>query len=245
VGKSFSIPSFDLSKVMAEFFSMAGNYNPEKSSKSNLIDPFSASVEAALYKYSTKQQWLNTELQRTRQKNLMNHLGWLQQEIIGQLPGWKSYKSGQDMPDVVGIRGNQKFICEVKNKHNTMNKNATAETYDVMSEYLSRNKYLGYTGILVQIVAKTPKNVFWKPFNPPGRKLRQDMLVMNARVFYAFATDPEQRRPEIDVKSNSDITKWPSWHALDFMLEEFWDELERQTNFDTPSWIKQIAIDTL
>lgn len=230
---------------MSEFFSLAGNFDAERSSKDNLVDPFAASLEAALYKYSTKRQWQEVEQQRTRQKNLMNHLGWLQQEIIGQLPGWESFRSGQDMPDVVGQRGRQKFICEVKNKHNTMNKNATAETYDVMAEYLSRSKFAGFTGVLVQIVAKTPRDRFWKLFAPPGRKQRTDMLVMNARVFYAFATDPEKRRPEIDVTANENMTKWESWHALDFMLEEFWAELERQTQFVTPNWIKDIASQTL
>jgi hypothetical protein len=230
---------------MAEFFSLASNFDAEKSSKTNLVDPFAASLEAALYKFSTQRQWQEVELQRARQKNLMNHLGWLQQEIIGQLSGWKSFKSGLDMPDVVGERGRQKFICEVKNKHNTMNKNSTAETYDVMAEYLSRPKFSGFTGVLVQIIAKTPKDVYWKPFAPPGRKPRPDMLVMNARVFYAFATDPEKRRPEIDVKPTENLTKWESWGALDFMLEEFWIELERQTKFVTPDWIKQIAFDTL
>ena len=239
--KFFKIPDFDLSKVFKDFFAKAENYDAEKSAKANLVDPFAAALEAALLNYESEEEWQNTENQRTRQKNLTNHLGDLQQEIIGQLPGWKSFASGTSKPDVVGVRGHQKIICEVKNKHNTMNKNSSAETYDVMSDFLNKKEFNKFTGIVVQIVKKTPKNAFWIPFSPPGRKVRRDILVMNSRVFYAFATDPQQRIPEIDVKPNENLKKWESWHALDFMLEEFWAELEKQTNFKTPKWIKALA----
>jgi hypothetical protein len=32
---------------------------------------------------------------------------------------------------------------------------------------------------------------------------------------------------------------------LDYMLEEFWSELEKQTQFKTPSWIKDLAASNL
>jgi len=244
MSKEFLIPNFDLSKVFDEFFKGASRYDAKKSSKTNLIDPFAAALEASLLNFKSKEEWQYSEYQRTRQKNLTNHLGDLQQNIIGQLPGWKSHKSGTSMPDIVGVRGKQKIICEVKNKHNTMNSASAGETYDVMSKFLSQSRFQNYVGIVVQVIKKTPKNHFWTTFSP-DRKERKDILVMNARVFYAFATDPDERIPEINVKPNEDMRKWKSWHALDYMLEEFWSELEKHTQFKTPAWIKALAASNL
>jgi hypothetical protein len=126
-----------------------------------------------------------------------------------------------------------------------MNKTSTAETYDVMVDFLSRSRFSDHTGVLVQMVARTPRRVFWKPFAPKGRAPRNNMMIMNARVFYAFATDPEKRVPGVDVQPTEDLKGWESWTALDFMLEEFWSELERQTRFVTPNWIREIARQTL
>ena len=109
----FNLVKFDLADIVGSLLERAGNFDSEKASKNNLIDPFAASLESALNGYKSENEWKETEHQRTRQKNLMNHIGDLQQAIIGKLPGWTSYQSGSGMPDVVGRRGRQLILCEV------------------------------------------------------------------------------------------------------------------------------------
>jgi len=241
----FNLAKFDLADVVGSLIERAGNFDEEKASTNNLIDPFAAALESALNGYDSEADWRDSEHKRTRQKNLMNHIGDLQQSIIGKLPGWNSYESGTDMPDVVGIRNKQLMLCEVKNKHNTMNKNSSAETYDVLSEFLDRPQFRGYTAGVVTIIAPVKKGALFKPFNPSGRPVRQDIVLMPGRVFYAIATDPLERIPYKSVQPTEDMTKWPSWKAIDLMMEEFWIEIEKQTGYKTPGWIKQLTTQAL
>ena len=110
----FDLAKFDLADVVKSLIERAGNFDGNKASANNLIDPFAAALESALNGYKSEADWKESEHQRTRQKNLMNHIGDLQQSIIGKLPGWTSHKSGTDMPDVVGIR-NKLYSCSCGN----------------------------------------------------------------------------------------------------------------------------------
>ena len=148
----FNLAKFDLADVVGSLLERAGNFDSEKASKNNLIDPFAAALESALNGYKSENEWKETEHQRTRQKNLMNHIGDLQQSIIGKLPGWTSHQSGSGMPDVVGRRGRQLILCEVKNKHNTMNANSSAETYDLLAEFLERSEFKGFIAGVVAVI---------------------------------------------------------------------------------------------
>ena len=241
----FDLAKFDLADVVGSLIERAGNFDGEKASAHNLIDPFAAALESALNGYESEADWKESEHQRTRQKNLMNHIGDLQQSIIGKLPGWTSHKSGTDMPDVVGIRGKQLMLCEVKNKHNTMNKNSSAETYDVLEEFLERPEFKGYTAGVVAIISPIKQGAFFKPFNPSGRPERKDIVLMPGRVFYAIAADPLERIPFKSIQPDEDMTKWPSWKAIDLMMEEFWIEIEKQTGYKTPDWIKKLSVQAL
>jgi len=245
MSEKFDLAKFDLSDVVKSLITRAGKFDGDKASAHNLIDPFAASLESALNGYKTEADWKESEHQRTRQKNLMNHIGDLQQSIIGKLPGWKSNPSGSDLPDVIGIRHKQLMLCEVKNKHNTMNKNSSAETYDVLEEFLNRPEFKGYTAAVVAIIAPIKQGAFFKPFTPSGRPERKDIIMLPGRVFYAIATDPEERIPFKTVSPSEDLTKWPSWKAIDLMMEEFWVEIEKQTGYKTPDWIKKLSAQAL
>lgn len=241
VEREFELTKFDLEAVVKNLLTRVKNFDGDKASKSNLIDPFAAALESALNGYESEEEWKETEHQRTRQKNLMNHIGNLQQSIIGQLPGWQSFPSGSGMPDVVGRRGKQLMLCEVKNKHNTMNSNSSAETYDVLAAFLERPEFKGFVAGVVAIISPIRPEAFFKPFAPAGRKEREDIVYMPGRVFYAIATDPHQRIPFRTLKPNENISSWESWIAIDLMLEEFWLEIEKQTNYKTPGWIKELS----
>lgn len=245
MSSKFDLARFELAEVVANLLDRAKNFDGDKASKANLIDPFAAALESAINGYKSEEEWKETEHQRTRQKNLMNHIGDLQQSIIGQLPGWVSYPSGTDMPDVAGRRGKQLMLCEVKNKHNTMNSNSSAETYDVLEEFLRRPEFKGFTAGVIAVIAPINKNLYFKPFAPAGRKEREDIVYMPGRVFYAIATDPQERVPFKTVKPEENISNWDSWAAIDLMIEEFWLEIEKQTKYRTPDWIKDLSAQAL
>ena len=241
----FDLAKFDLADVVESLLSRAKNFDGDKASKANLIDPFAAALESAINGYESEAEWKETEHQRTRQKNLMNHVGDLQQSIIGKLPGWVSHHSGTDMPDVVGKRGKQLMLCEVKNKHNTMNSNSSAETYDVLEEFLTRPEFKGFTAGVVAVISPIKKDAYFRPFAPAGRKEREDIVYLPGRVFYAIATDPLERVPYKTLQPGENISSWESWMAIDLMMEEFWLEIEKQTNYRTPDWIKHLTAQAL
>ena len=231
----------DLSGVLTQLLDDAQKFDGETASTRNLIDPFAAVLETVLMEYKTREEWLQAEHQRTRQKALMNRIGDLQQSIIGKLPGWTAYETGTDMPDVVGNRGQQMFICEVKNKHNTMNARSTAATYDALAEFLSRPEFGGYTAAVVAVISPVRRGSYFKPFAPPRKPERLDIVSMSGRVFYALATDPQNRIPYKSVQPNDPMHLWESWSAIDLMLTEFWNELEIQTGYAVPIWIQNLS----
>ena len=243
--KVFGLAKFDLSDVVENLLTRAKSFDGDKASKANLIDPFAAVLESAINGYKSEREWTEAEHQRTRQKNLMNHIGDLQQIIIGKLPGWTSFPSGTGMPDVVGRRGKQLMLCEVKNKHNTMNSNSSAETYDLLADYLTRPEFEGFTAGVVAVISPVKSDALFKPFAPAGRKERKDIVYMPGRVFYAIATDPNERTPFKNINPADAISEWESWIAIYLMMKEFWIEIEKQTNFKTPDWIKSLTFQAL
>ena len=241
----FNLAKFELAEVVETLLTRAQTFDGDKASKTNLIDPFAAALESAINGYESEAEWKETEHQRTRQKNLMNHIGDLQQSIIGKLPGWISHPSGTGMPDVVGKRGKQLMLCEVKNKHNTMNSNSSAETYDVLREFLERPEFEGFTAGVVAVISPIKKDLYFKPFAPAGREEREDIVYLPGRVFYAIATDPLERVPFKTLQPKEDMSSWESWIAIDLMMQEFWSEIEKQTKYSTPDWIKELTFQAL
>jgi Eco47II restriction endonuclease len=149
--------TLELDDLVIELLSKLSRFESVNDFDSNVVDPFAAAIEAAVFGHENESEWRISELHRQKQKSLMNQIGNLQQAIIGRLPGWKSFDAGFDMPDVVGSRGGQKIIAEVKNKYNTMNSNSAAETYDKLVDFLSRDEFKGYIGVVVQIVGPLPR----------------------------------------------------------------------------------------
>ena len=230
--------TLELDDLVVELLSKLNRFESVNDFDSNVVDPFAAAIEAAVFGLENESEWRISELHRQKQKSLMNQIGNLQQAIIGRLPGWKSFDAGFDMPDVVGSRGGQKIIAEVKNKYNTMNSNSAAETYDKLVDFLSRDEFKGYIGVVVQIVGPLPRGVNWKPF-APGKKrvVRNDLIVMGGRPFYAIATDEHERQPVKDFKSNELLNEWNSWHAIDQMTTQMFSSISRCVGSEVPPWV--------
>lgn len=233
------VPDLRLDRLVIELLARLRRFDIANNFDSNIVDPFAAAFEASVFGHETEDSWRKSEIHRQKQKALMNHLGQIQQSIIGCLPGWTSYEAGSDEPDVVGVRGGQRIIAEVKNKHNTMNANSAGETYDKLVGFLQREKYQGFVGVVVQVIGPA-RYEHWRHFAPGvNRTLRDDIIVMNGRPFYALALDLEQRQPGISVKPTDKIDQWPTWHAIDEVTEQFFQSISRNTGSEVPLWVMQ------
>jgi len=161
------------------------NKNPYK----NVIDPFSALVDAARQNISLE-TWMQQEKSRQIQKSFQNAVGDFHQVIIGSMPGWQDAGNGGSY-DV--INQDKKIIAEIKNKHNTMNSTSQLGTYDKLANWLDYGRD-GYTAYLVEIVPETPVP-YTTPFVPSERKVkrqtRENLLRIDGRSFYALASGHE------------------------------------------------------
>ena len=150
----------------------------------NVIDPFSALVDAARQKINLD-TWMEQEKTRQTQKGFQNALGDFHQNIIGDLSGWKNEGTGGS----IDVRNDSiKVIAEVKNKYNTVNSNSAKAIYANLANHLQYAEK-GYTAYLVSILPgnKKPFNKQWSP-NKKTMALRDDIRKIDGRSFYTLAT---------------------------------------------------------
>lgn len=240
INVSFTILHSSLTEIVADLIKGSTVVDPDANVEKNLIDPYAAALESVLSGYTTQKEWELADFRRRNQKTMMNHLGDAQQRIIGTLPGWTSHRSGTGKPDVVGVRGDQRIIAEVKNKHNTMNYNSSRETYDELTRHLDSGEFRGFTAAVVTLISPT-KTPLIRHFAPGGKPVRDDVLIMSGRVFYAFATDPNLRTPSVSLAESQDISRWTSWTAIDVISEAFFSEVEKQTGLTIPAWARALT----
>lgn len=240
------VPDLKLDQLVVQLLAKIDRFDETNSFGSNIVDPFAAALEAAIFRHITEDSWRQSELHRQKQKALMNYVGQMHQEIIGCLPGWTSFSAGSNSPDVVGVRGSQRIIAEIKNKHNTMNARSAAETYDTMVDFLARDEYQGYIGIVVQVIGPRLSGGHWKNFAPGrNRPARPDIIVMNGRPFYSIAVDRLNRQPNIDVRATDDLQNWDTWLAIDEMIEQLFVSIGRLTGSEIPEWVNSLIVPAL
>lgn len=234
------LPDLKLDDLVLELLGKLNKFDNVNDFGSNVVDPFAAAIEASIFGHKSENEWRVSELHRQKQKALMNQVGDLQQAIIGRLPGWQSFSAGSESPDVVGHRGEQKIIAEVKNKYNTMNSNSAGETYDKLVEFLSEKRFQGYCAVVVQVVGPTSRGSHWKPFAPgKNRKVRDDLFVMSGRPFYAIAADAKARQPGISVNPTEALEKWESWKAIDEMTKQLFKAMAKCSGSQVPAWVNK------
>ncbi len=164
----------------------------------NVIDPFSALVDAARQKISL-QEWMKQEKSRQTQKGFQNALGDFHQDILGYMPGWENMGRGGNMD----IRNKKKkIIAEVKNKYNTMNARSAINVYDNLAGYIDFNDK-NLKAYVVEIIPKNPKP-YEVPFTPSERgtrrPIRKNLVKIDGKSFYALASgDPDALRKLYNV----------------------------------------------
>ena len=181
-----------LKKIVRALFKKYHNSKKKHDIHKNVIDPFSAMIEASFNNldYST---WINAEKARQIQKSFQNDIGKLHENIIGEIKGFERLQVG-NIIDIVSKE--KKIIAEVKNKFNTTKGNHKMEIYDDIKYVLNLQEYNNYTGYYVEIIPQTPKP-YNKPFTPSDNKRKtkretnEKIRQIDGKSFYALATgDP-------------------------------------------------------
>ena len=153
----------------------------------NVIDPFSALVDAAYQKIYIE-DWIIQEKARQIQKALQNALGDFHQDILGSMPGWKSMGRNGSY-DIENAE--MKIIAEIKNKYNTMNARSALSVYDNLQRHLDYSGGKATKAYLVEIIPKHP-GAYEQPFTPgergTPRPSRKDIIKIDGKSFYDLAS---------------------------------------------------------
>ncbi len=167
----------------------------EKNPYKNVIDPFSALVDAARQDISID-RWMEQEKSRQIQKAFQNAVGDFHQHVLGSVQGWKDAGTGGSY-DV--ICDQKHIIAEIKNKHNTMNSGTQLQVYDKLAHWIDYGK-TGYVAYVVDIVSKSPEP-YIKPFIPSERgvrrQTRENLLRIDGRSFYEIVTGKKDALDEL------------------------------------------------
>lgn len=225
-----------------------GHFNYKASSDT---DPFAAAIEMSEYRLDTVDEWWDTfEGQRLWQKAMTESLGHLQQDIVGRLEGWESnHPEGDDetKPDLVGSFGNQGIVAEIKNKWNTMNDGGQKSVYDKLASALERPEYHGFKAIVILLITPQLSQKLWRPFQPAGRDVHPNIMRMGGRVFYALATDPQNRgiAGSISPADRKIMAKWDTWDSVDQMANQFFAAVEERSSLRIGSEIRDMVASSM
>ena len=178
---------------------LAAEKRVEKDPYRNVVDPFSALVDAARQKITTE-EWMAQEKSRQVQKALQNALGDFHQDVLGAMPGWKNAGKGGSY-DVSNVE--KRVIAEIKNKYNTMNARSALSVYDNLQRHLDYSGDSVTKAYLVEVIPKHPQP-YEQPFTPSERgtprPTRQDIVKIDGKSFYALASgDPDALRKLYDA----------------------------------------------
>jgi hypothetical protein len=111
-----------------------------------------------------------------------------------------------------------------------------------LSAFLAEKRYKDHVAVVVHIIGpQAPLDRNWKPFKAKDSPLRDDIIEMNGRVFYAIATDSEGRQPTADFQSYERLDRWASWGAIDEMSNQFFAAAEKVFGREASDWIRQLV----
>lgn len=124
---------------------------------------------------------------------IVNHVGCLHQNILGDIPGWKNSNNMIDLECA-----DKKIIAEIKNKHNTVTGVKLSDQYRTLRELIMPKKsaYYGYTAFFVNVIPKKPGRfceLFTPSDNSTGEKCQENekIRIIDGASFYALATGEE------------------------------------------------------
>lgn len=180
-----------LSKIIKKIYDTYKSAQYSNDIHSNVIDPFSALLEAS-FNEMTYDEWIIAEESRQVQKTLQNAIGTFHEEIIGEIKSFENLKVGEII-DIVSK--DKKIIAEIKNKWNTTKGNHKVAIYDDIASILTTIGD-GFTGYYVEVVPKKP-TPYNKEFTPSDnkthtrREANEKIRVIDGRSFYKMITGDE------------------------------------------------------
>lgn len=133
----------------------------------NIIDPIKLTFDSKIYG-QTMQQTIESECIRQIDKTNNNRIGYFHQYLFKYAgSGWvvpdNGEKGGFDV-----LNDEKHIYVEMKNKHNTMNRSSSSDTYVKMQNKILKDDKA--TCMLVETIAKQSQNIIWKlTINKNGR----------------------------------------------------------------------------
>ncbi|MFW3383490.1 Eco47II family restriction endonuclease [Aliarcobacter butzleri] len=204
----FLKPEADIKKLIT---SLINNFNEKIKNKdihSQVIDPFSAIIEASLNQLNYE-NWIKSETARQRQKSLQNSIGELHQKLLGCIKGVTDLSVG-GVIDIVC--DDKKIIAEIKTKHNTVKKTDLSSVYVELENALQKNEFKDYTAYYVEIIPAKPVkyNISFNPIDNNTKKqktLREDIRRIDGKSFYELLTNDPQALQKINDKIKTILNK--------------------------------------
>jgi hypothetical protein len=195
----------------ADFISAVGivvdsmKHSASKKIKTSGFDPFTAIFECS-FQGTNLTAWEQKEKERQDKKTLQNCIGEFHQRIIGSIKNCRDLGVGNGI-DIENI--NNRWIAEIKNKHNTVKGSDKKHTYDTLERYISsyKERYKqNFFGYYVEIISKKAKS-YDEPFTPSDnskkglrRPLNQQIRVISGDRFYDLASGKKNALKQIYTK---------------------------------------------
>ena len=119
--------------------------------KKNGVDPFYSLLITNTFEIKQKSDLLELQDKNSALRGMSNAIGNFHQNILGSVSGWENYDSGYDLENL-----EKKILAEIKNKHNTMNKDNKDKVYSKLQTALELKRGC-WKGYLVSILPKKAK----------------------------------------------------------------------------------------
>lgn len=134
----------------------------------NIIDPIKLTFDSKIYG-QTMMQTIESECIRQIDKTNNNRIGYFHQNLFKYADnGWVVPNNG-DKGGFDVLNEDRHVYVEMKNKHNTMNRSSSSDTYVKMQNKILKDDKA--TCMLVETIAKHSQNIVWKlTINKNGQK---------------------------------------------------------------------------
>ena len=210
-------------------------FNVEKFN-SNIIDPIKLIFDKMVYQ-STWEEIVKNEIFRQRDKANNNDIGYFHQHIFkyinkgqcevpdnGEQGGWDViYKNpnGIEMPggDIVHT-----VYVEMKNKHNTMNSSAAANTYIKCQNQLLHDD--DCVCMLVEVIAKHSQNVKWIARVNNQKMEHKRIRRVSIDKFYSLITGQEDAFYQLCLVLPDVIEKVIENEEINVPIDTVYDEIK-------------------
>ncbi len=153
--------------------------NVKANQEKNKIDPFHSLLITNTFEIKQKSDLLELQDKNSALRGMSNAIGTFHQNILGSVSGWENYDSGYDLENL-----EKKILAEIKNKHNTMNKDNKDNVYNKLKTALELKRGC-WKGYLVVILPKKTES-YKESLKKLGSK--KELYKIDGMSFYEMVT---------------------------------------------------------